>query len=122
MVIVNDRGATKKFPVTHWTKYVRIVADNPEESDDDSDYETDFDESDFDEASLGEEEDEIDLMLSDLQLVEPSRPVRRVSRGKAEDDSHHILEKSGPNLFQSSGTLLLELHPSETTPSKKNGS
>eukprot|EP00584_Thalassiosira_punctigera_P003593 CAMPEP_0172533716 /NCGR_PEP_ID=MMETSP1067-20121228/6319_1 /TAXON_ID=265564 ORGANISM="Thalassiosira punctigera, Strain Tpunct2005C2" /NCGR_SAMPLE_ID=MMETSP1067 /ASSEMBLY_ACC=CAM_ASM_000444 /LENGTH=627 /DNA_ID=CAMNT_0013318389 /DNA_START=27 /DNA_END=1910 /DNA_ORIENTATION=+ len=71
---VNDRGSSKKFPVTKWAKFVRLVAENVED-----DYELEMEE---------EEDDEI-MMMSDLTLNDDKGAKNNKCRG-----DEHLLEKS----------------------------
>eukprot|EP00571_Detonula_confervacea_P001587 CAMPEP_0172329288 /NCGR_PEP_ID=MMETSP1058-20130122/60803_1 /TAXON_ID=83371 /ORGANISM="Detonula confervacea, Strain CCMP 353" /LENGTH=989 /DNA_ID=CAMNT_0013046459 /DNA_START=42 /DNA_END=3011 /DNA_ORIENTATION=+ len=78
---VNVRGSTKKFPMTHWAKYVRIVTCN------------------HDDAVLEEEEDEIEMMMSDNEIVE-STPRDKGKKSKLkvlEDDRDHQHSESSLN-------------------------
>jgi len=85
--IVNERGATKKFPVTHLTKYVRLLAEIPE-------------------TATNSEEDEIDIMISDLKLDSSGGDRVKKSRGgvlggdKEEDKIEMMI--SGPRIVGSS--------------------
>jgi len=71
---VNARGSSKNFPMNLWAKFVRIVAENHDDSD------------------LEREEEEIDMMMSDLQLRDSS-PTEKWTKSKGREDERALAKR-----------------------------